>query len=144
MLREVHNHAGRFGSKIILDRLCFRVYWPKMATNIREYIRGCLPYVKWATSARSVPLTPIQTGAPYELMGMDFIGLFEKSAYGNTYNYNLVDYFSRHMYLHPTSGASANDIIISFDYYLQANPKPYAVYIDAGLHFTSQKLRTYF
>ena len=144
ILREVHDHAGHFGSKIVLDRLRFRVYWPKMAADIREYIRGCLPCAKWATSARSVPLTPIQTGEPYELMGMDFIGPFERSAYGNTYIYNLVDYFLRHMYPHPTAGAGTNDVILSFNHYLQANPKPYTVYMDAGSYFTSQKLCTYF
>ncbi len=77
-------------------------------------------------------------------MGIDFIDPFEKSAYGNTYIYNLVDYFSRHMYPHLTSGTGTNDVIILFDYYLQANPKPYAVYMDVGSHFTSQKLQTYF
>ncbi len=38
MLQEVHDYAGHFGSKIVLDRLRFRVYWPKMATDVREYI----------------------------------------------------------------------------------------------------------
>ena len=75
---------------------------------------------------------------------MDFIGLFEKSVYGNTYIYNLVDYFLRHIYLYPTSEAGTNDVIILFDHYLQANIKPYAIYIDASSHFISQKLRTYF
>lgn len=31
-----------------------------------------------------------------------------------------------------------------FNHYLQANLKPYAVYIDAGSYFTNQKLCTYF
>ena len=75
---------------------------------------------------------------------MDFISLFKKSAYDNTYIYNLVDYFSKQMYSHPTSGAGTNNVIISFNHYLRANPKPYSVYMDAGSYFTSQKLRTYF
>lgn len=124
MLREIHNHAGHSGSKIVLNRLRFRVYWHKMVSNVHEYIQGCLPCPKWATSARSVPLILIQTGEPYELMGMEFIGSFERSAYGNTYIYNLVDYFSRHMYLYSTSGAGTNNVIISFDHSLRANPKP--------------------
>ena len=77
-------------------------------------------------------------------MRMDFIGPFKKFVYNNTYIYNLVDYFSRHIYPHPTSGAGVNNVIISYDHYLRANPKPYAVYMDAGSHFTSQKLRIYF
>ena len=48
------------------------------------------------------------------------------------------------MYLYLTSEAGTNDIIISFEYYLQANIKHYAVYMDVGSYFTSQKLRTYF
>ena len=77
-------------------------------------------------------------------MGKNFIGLFEKSAYGNTYIYNLVDYFSRHMYPHRISRADKNDVIILFNHYLRANLKPYAIYIDAGSHFTNQKIRMYF
>ena len=144
MLQEVHDHTGYFGSKIVLDYLHFRVYWPKMAANICEYIWGCLSCAKWATSAWSVLLIPIQTRKPYELMGIDFIDLFKKSAYGNTYIYNLEDYYSRHMYPYPSSKAGTNNIIILFDHYLQANSKPYAMYMDAGSYFTSQKLRIYF
>ena len=138
MLREGHDHASHFSSKIVLDCLRFRVFWPKMASDVRKYIQGCLSCAKWATAARSIPLTPIQTGEPDKLMGMDFIGLFEKSAYGNTYICNLVDYFLRHMYPHPTPGAGADDVILSFDHYLRFNPKPCAVYMDVGTHFTSQ------
>lgn len=77
-------------------------------------------------------------------MEMDFIGPFEKSAYGNTHIYNLVDYFSKDIYPHPTSGAGGEDVISLFDHYLRFNPKPYAVYMNTGTHFTSQILRIYF
>ena len=77
-------------------------------------------------------------------MGIDFISLFKKSTYGNIYIYNLVDYFSRYIYPHPMSGVDTNNVIISFDLYLQANLKLYTVYIDAGSHFLSSKLRIYF
>ncbi len=121
---------------MVLDRLRFRVFWPKMASDVRKYIQGCLPCAKGATAARSVPHTHIQTGEPYELMGMDFIGLFKRSAYGNTYIYNLVDYFSRHRYPHPTVGAGTNDIILLFDHYFRANLKSYVMYMDVGSYFT--------
>ncbi len=77
-------------------------------------------------------------------MRMDFISPFIKSGYGNTYIYNLIDYFLRHMYLYPISGAYTNNIIILFDHYLQANLKLYAVYIDVDSYFTSQMLCMYF
>ena len=115
-----------------------------MASDIRKYIQGYLSYIKWATAARSIPLTLIQTGEPYKLMEMDFIGSFEKSAYGNTHIYNLVNYFSRHIYPHPTLSTGGDDVILSFDHYLQFNLKLCLVYMDASTHFTSQKLHTYF
>lgn len=77
-------------------------------------------------------------------MAIDFISPFEKFAYNNSYICNLVDYFSKHMYFHSTFEADTNNVIILFDYYLQANSKSYMVYIDAGLCFTNQKLYTYF
>ena len=77
-------------------------------------------------------------------MKIDFIGIFKKSVYSNTYIYNLIDYISRYIYLHPTFGVSTNDVIILFNYYLQANLKLYVIYMDAGLYFISQKLRIYF
>ena len=75
---------------------------------------------------------------------MDFIDVFEKSTYGNTYICNLVDYFLRHMYPHLTPSADVNDIFLSFNYYLWFNPKPCVVYIDANMYFISQKLCLYF
>lgn len=95
-------------------------------------------------SAQSVLFTLIQTGKLYEFIEIDFIDLFEKSAYGNIYIYNLVDLFSRCIYPYSTFDTNINNVIILFDYYLQANLKSYPVYIDAGLHFTNQKLWTYF
>lgn len=118
MLWEVHDYAGYFGLKIALNHLRFRVFWPKVAADIHKHIQDCWLYAKWAMTAWSVPLTPIQTREPYKLMRMDFISTFERFAYGNTYIYNLIDYFLKHMYLYPTAGAGTNDIIFLFDYYL--------------------------
>ena len=95
-------------------------------------------------SALLVPLPFILIEEPYELMEIDFIGPFKKLAYGNIYIYNLVDYFSRHIYPHFISGNGINKVIILFNYYLQANSKLYIIYMDANSHFISQKLHRYF
>lgn len=91
MFQENHDYVGHFRSKIVFDHFRFQIYWPKMAIDICEYIWGCLFYAKWAMSAQSVLLTSIQTRKLYEFIGMDFIDLFEKFAYDNTYIYNLVN-----------------------------------------------------
>lgn len=38
MLREVHDYAGYFGAKIVLDHLKFQIFWPKIASDVYEYI----------------------------------------------------------------------------------------------------------
>lgn len=78
------------------------------------------------------------------MIGIEYISPFKRFAYKNTYIYNLIAYFSRHMYLYPTASTSINNIIFLFYHYSQANFKLYAVYMDAGLHFISQNLCTYF
>ena len=50
MLGEIHNHASHFSSKVVLDHLKIRVFWPKMVFDVHKYIQGCLSYAKWATA----------------------------------------------------------------------------------------------
>lgn len=75
---------------------------------------------------------------------MDFISLFKKFVYRNTYCYNQDDYFSRHIYPHLTSGINTNHVIVLIDHYSQAYFKSYVVYIDADSYFTNQNLYMYF
>ena len=82
-----------------------------MALNICKYIQDCLLYTKLAIITWFIALTLIQTRESYELMRINFIGLFENSTYKNTYIYNLVDYFFKHIYPYPTSSAGGEDII---------------------------------
>lgn len=111
-----------------------------MTCNILENIQVCLPYVKWFIATWFVPLTPIQIGEPYELMGRDFIGFFKRFSYKNIYIYNLVNNFLKHIYPHPTVNASIKNVIFLFNFYFRANFKSYTIYMDANSYFTRQKL----
>ena len=144
ILQEVHNYAGHFRLKIVLDHLYFQVYWLNIAINISEYIWDYLLFTNWAISAWLVPLMLIQTKKSYELMKIDFISLFKKFIYSNTYIYNLVDYFSRCIYPYPKFENSIDNIIILFDHYIWANPKFCVVCLDARSHFANQKFCIYY
>ena len=74
------------------------------------------------------------------LMRIDFIGPFEKFIYGNTYIYNLIDYFLRHIYPHPTFEAGTNNVIVLFHHYLGANLKFYAIYMDTSSNFIEKNI----
>lgn len=66
-----------------------------------------------------LPHTFIQTEKPYKLIKMDFISLFEKCVYRNTYIYNLIyDFLTKHIYYGPTFDVGTNNVNILFDHYL--------------------------
>lgn len=121
----------------------FWVFWLKIAFDIYEYIQDCLSYAKWAITPQSVPFILIQTGKLYELIEIHIFDPFEKSAYRSTHIYNLVDYFFSNIYPHLTPSVDADNVILSFDYYLHFNLKSYIVYIDVDTCFLNQKLCTY-
>ncbi len=63
-----------------------------------------------------ISLISIETTESYKLIEINFINLYEKFVYRNIYIYNLVEYFLRHIYYHPTICANINNIILSINY----------------------------
>lgn len=114
IIQKIYNYIDYFKFKIVLDHLGFYIFWLEIATSICKYIQNYLFYAKQTTIAQSILLILIQTKELYELMKIDFISFFQRFAY-NIYIYNLVDYFSRHIYLHTTLSANINNVIFLFN-----------------------------
>ena len=142
-LQEAHDAAGHFSSNIVLNRIKEKVFWPHMASDVRDYILGCLPCAQWATAARQVPLSPIQTYRPYDLFGIDFMdwpGPIPEGGFKHVCN--MVDYFSGSLYPYPAYGTSAMDAKKAFSHHHGCgHPMPAAVYWDAGSAFISSEMR---
>ena len=90
ILADTHDKMGHFSSKMILDKLRYRVYWPKMAEDVRDYVKGCIACAQWAQGRRSQLLNPVVSSKPFDLIGMDFIGPFTITKSGNQYVLNIV------------------------------------------------------
>lgn len=54
----------------------------------------------------------IQIEKPYKLIEINFNSFFKRFLYKNTYIYNLVNYFLRHIYSCFTINAGINNIIL--------------------------------
>lgn len=80
-----------------------------------------------AISAWLVLFTHIQTRKLCELIRIDFIGFFKRFIYGNTYIYNLIDYFLKYIYFYLIISTGTNNVIFLFNHYLQDNFKPYII-----------------
>ena len=92
VLQIMHNDAGPMGVKKSLERVRNCFYRPFMSSNVEKWCLHCercqrrrnpVPKVR-------VPLKPIITTRPYEVVGMDIVE-FSKSKSGNRYILVMVD-----------------------------------------------------
>ena len=143
ILADTHDKMGHFSSKIILENLRYRVYWPKMAEDVKDYIKGCIACAKWAHGQRSQPLKPITATKPFDLLGMDFVGPFNITKAGNQYVLNIVDYFSGFMIPTSLPSASGRETITSLRRTFSRFPRPAATYLDIGTHFNNKAMKDY-
>jgi hypothetical protein len=99
MLQKFHDDisAGHFGFARTLERISKRFYWPGMAQDVLQYCRACIQ----CQTRKSIPNKPaglmmyIQVDQPFEKVGIDLLGPFPVSRYGNKYIIVAVDYLTK-------------------------------------------------
>ena len=99
MLQKFHDDisAGHFGFSRTLERISKRFYWPGMAQDVLQYCRACIQ----CQTRKTIPNKPaglmmyIQVDQPFEKVGIDLLGPFPVSRYGNKYIIVAVDYLTK-------------------------------------------------
>ena len=99
MLQKFHDDisAGHFGFSRTLERISKRFYWPGMAQDVLQYCRACIQ----CQTRKTIPNIPaglmmyIQVDQPFEKVGIDLLGPFPVSRYGNKYIIVAVDYLTK-------------------------------------------------
>ena len=72
----LHDDIGRLGCAQTTDLLRSRFYWPKMAEDVKNKIRTCLPCIKRKTNIPDqAPLVNVKSYAPFELVCIDYLTL---------------------------------------------------------------------
>nr|XP_054768291.1 uncharacterized protein LOC129275837 [Lytechinus pictus] len=116
---------GHLGVDRVLDLARQRFYWPNMQKDVEHFIHhecSCLIQRKPNRQIR-VPMVPIVTSEPLELISIDFVHL-ETSKGGYEYILVVVDHFTRYAQAYPTrnkSGQTAadrifNDFVLRFGF----------------------------
>ncbi|KAK3707805.1 hypothetical protein QZH41_011971 [Actinostola sp. cb2023] len=121
--QELHEKMGHLGSERVVSLARDRFHWPHMQRDIEHYVKNVCRCVKQRPPARKtkVPLQPIVTTSPFELVSLDFLHL-EKSSGGYEYILVIVDHFTRFPQAYATRNKSArtvadklyNDFILRF------------------------------
>jgi len=101
ILKLYHDHklAGHLGIAKTLAKIKNRFKWPKMHSDIVNYVRTCLSCAKRkATGKTTAPLKPLPiTDYPFERVSLDVIGPLTPTLNGNVYILVLIDHKTRYV-----------------------------------------------
>ncbi|KAI0994842.1 hypothetical protein K3495_g13340 [Podosphaera aphanis] len=142
ILRMVHDEGGHISQVITLRKLK-KFYWPRMAVDVRDYIKGCLVCAKFGTAIRSQTSARVAVSEPMELLGIDFIGPFPKfEKVSKRYILIAVDYFSRYIWAEAVE-RNDSDTVINFleKTIFEKFGIPVGLYMDPGPHFGEKTRR---
>ncbi|KAL0161439.1 hypothetical protein M9458_045164 [Cirrhinus mrigala] len=107
----LHNESGHLGFERTLQMIRERFYWPRMFQEVKAWCEQCERCCLRKTPTVNVraPLVSIHTGAPMELVCVDFLTL-EKSKGGMENVLIVTDHFSRYAQAYPTRDQKAGTV----------------------------------
>lgn len=100
-------HRGRAKTLELLRR---QYYWPGMAGQVRDYVRGCqvCKEVKAPNETLRPPMgQQIIVDRPWQRLYIDLMGPYPRSKAGNTHLLIILDQFTKFPLLHPIRTATA-------------------------------------
>jgi hypothetical protein len=101
VLEELHGSktAGHLGITKTLGKVQRRYYWVGITSDVRSWIRKCIPCAKRKTPPRKrrARLQQYRVGAPVDRVAIDVLGPFPETERGNKYVLVLGDYFTKWM-----------------------------------------------
>jgi len=111
LLHDDMGHMGRDRTRALVQE---RFFWPRMCSEIEEYVSACSRCIARKATGDKAPLVPILTKQPLEVVAMDFLGL-EVSKGGYQYILVITDLFTRYAVAIPTKNLSAKTTALAFN-----------------------------
>lgn len=123
VFNELHVKMGHLGPERTIQLAKERFYWPRMENDIRHFIMEICSCVKKKKPnvTKVAPMKSINSSAPMELIGIDFLHL-DPCCGGYEYLLVITDNFTRFTQVYPTKNKSSktaaerlyNDFILRF------------------------------
>ena len=110
VLQGIHStpFAGHLGMKRTLLRTKNRFFWPKMAVQIKDFVRNCpvCAQTKLNSPHGKAPLQPIEVNEPFVFWAMDYMGPLPETTRGNKHLLVVMDHFTKwcEVFPHRTRG----------------------------------------
>ena len=136
---ELHEKMAHVGAEKVIELTQQRFFWPKMRSDIEEYIqRECSCVVtKKPNLADRAPLVPIHATYPFEMVSVDFLHL-DKCQGNFEYVLVVVDHFTRFCQLYATRTKSSNAAAVKlWKEFIPSFGFPDKIHHDRGGEFNS-------
>ncbi|KAJ8359040.1 hypothetical protein SKAU_G00155650 [Synaphobranchus kaupii] len=99
MMQHAHDEpcGGHRGEQSTISMLRQVAYWPKMWTNVKDYVNSCLTCCKFqpVLPRHRAPLQSTPTTQPWSHIQIDWIGPITRSSRGNQYALTVTDMFTK-------------------------------------------------
>ncbi|XP_035809415.2 uncharacterized protein LOC118471094 [Amphiprion ocellaris] len=142
VLKSMHDDFGHLGLERTLDLIRARVYWPKMAVDIEQYIKNCGECITRKTPGqRASPLHQIVSSGPMDLVCIDFLSV-EPDSKGVANVLVITDHFTRYAQAFPARNQKAHTVAkILVEKFFVHYGLPARIHSDQGRDFESRLIR---
>jgi Integrase zinc binding domain/Integrase core domain len=131
--------GAHFGTSIMLAKLRQKYTWPGMAADVETYVKTCYQCQRRKRPETHNEMHGITAEAPFERIGIDFVGPLPETEEGNRYILVMVDYFTKWPEVRATKRADAKTVVkFLYEEVICRHGPPVHIHSDRGTHFVNQ------
>ncbi|XP_067932991.1 uncharacterized protein [Watersipora subatra] len=130
-------HQGHLGTQKCIDRACQSLYWPRLASEIKETVARCSIYQRHANQQQQEPLIPHDVPElPWNKVGIDIMDFRNKSYL------IVVDFYSYYLEIRLISHKKSEDVVATLKSIFAVYGVPVEV-IAENMPFSSYAMRNF-
>ena len=136
--------CGHAGTRITIDRVLRRFWWPAVHEHIRKFVKSCSTCATAKGSTRpsvNAPLQPIPVTSAMGLVSADLQGPFPKDKHGYSYVITFIDHLTRFPVAYPLKDKSSAEVTKAVLRFICEFGCPDSLLTDRGGEFLSGILR---
>lgn len=142
VMRSLHDDCGHLGIEKTTELLKDRFYWPRMNTDVEQYIKTCGRCIARKTlPQRSSPLNQITSNGPLDLVCIDFLQI-EPDSKGVANVLVVTDHYTRYAQAFPTKDQKSVTVAkVLWEKYFVHYGLPARIHSDQGRDFESRLIK---
>ncbi len=143
VMKQVHDSltGGHLGVKRTKAKLSQSFFWFNMREDVNLYVRSCDTCAADRMPKRTprAPMGHITTGAPWDVLAVDYLGPLPETPRGNKYVLVLTDLFTKYVEVLPVPNQTAEDCASRImNDFVSRWGTPLAIHSDLGPAFESK------